>query len=316
MTAGGKNDKTSQTTCMVKGEKTTLDIEKIREFMVVAECKDLLEAGDSLYISPSTLSRHIKSLEAELGVPLFTRTPRSLILNENGAFFLPYAAQMMKVYESFLIAYGKKNKNRKYRLYLGITPTIAQFDIEPILSNFQKEDGPIRLNITTEGQENLVESLRSCKYDFIFLRAHGRPDNELPCICCRKDVMAAVLPKDHPLANRKELHLAELKNEQFMLLKGNDHVDSIFFEACRTIGFEPKIGLSSYLESNLIDFARRGTGIALLNREHARIGGNHQVAVVPVVPQMTSEIYVMFRSETFLTNAEKYFLEHLKTLKD
>lgn len=293
-----------------------MDIEKIREFLVITECKDLLEAGDCLYISPSTLSRHIKVLETELGEPLFTRTPRSLILNENGALFLPYAKQIVKAYEDYLTAAEKRNKNHKFRLYLGITPTIAQFDIEPILSEFQKSDGPIRLNIKTESQENLLEALRSHKFDFIFLRSHGRPDTQYPCICCRRDSMVAVMPEDHTLAGCGELNLKELRDETLLLLRENKYTVPSFAETCKRAGFEPRIALTSYLEENLIDFVRRGMGIALLNGQHVRSMQQDGLAVAELVPRITSEIYVLFSAETATKKTEKIFLEHLKSLEN
>lgn len=293
-----------------------MDIEKIREFLVITECKDLMEAGDYLYISPSTLSRHIKVLETEIGEPLFTRTPRSLILNENGTIFLPYAAQIVKAYDDYLTAAEKRNKNHKFRLYLGITPTIAQFDIEPILSEFQKSDGPIRLNIKTESQENLLEALRNHKFDFIFLRSHGRPDAQFPCICCRRDNIVAVLPEKHPLAGRKELNLKELQNENLLLLRENKYTVPSFAEACKRMGFEPKIALTSYLEENLIDFVRRGIGVALLNGQHVRSMQRDALSIVELTPRITSEIYVLFRTEAATKKTEKIFLEHLKSLEN
>ena len=292
-----------------------MDIEKIREFLVITECKDLMEAGDYLYISPSTLSRHIKVLETEIGEPLFTRTPRSLILNENGALFLPYATQIVKAYDDYLTAAEKRNKNRKFRLYLGITPTIAQFDIEPILSEFQKSDGPIRLNIKTESQENLLEALRNHQFDFVFMRSHGRPNTQFPCICCRRDSIVAVMRKDHPLAGRKKLGLKELQNENLLLLRENKYTAPSFVEICKQTGFEPKIAMTGYLEENLIDFARKGVGIALLNGQHVRSMPQDALTVVELVPRITSELYVLFRVEATTKKTEKIFLEHLKSLE-
>lgn len=293
-----------------------MDIEKIREFLVITECKDLLEAGDRLYTSPSTLSRHIKALETELGKSLFARTPRNLILNENGAFFLPYAKQIVKAYEDYLTAAEKQTKNHKIRLHLGITPTIAQFDIEPILSRFQKTDGPIRLNIETESQENLLEALRNHKFDFVFLRSHGRPDTKFPCICCRRDSMVAVMPEDHPLAGRKELNLKELQNENLLLLRENKYTVPNFTETCMKMGFEPRITLTSYLEENLVDFVRRGIGIALLNGQHMQSIRQDALTIVELVPKITSEIYVLFCAEITTKKIEKTFLEHLKSLEN
>ncbi|VUX15208.1 Hca operon transcriptional activator [Streptococcus pasteurianus] len=58
-----------------------MDLEHLYEFAVLAESKNFSEAAEKLFISQSALSKHIKSLEQELGVPLFNRENRSATLN-------------------------------------------------------------------------------------------------------------------------------------------------------------------------------------------------------------------------------------------
>ena len=66
-----------------------MNTDNLKEFMVLAETKNFWEASDRLYMNQSTLSKHIKSLENELGVPLFTRTTRRVELTSYGQTFLP-----------------------------------------------------------------------------------------------------------------------------------------------------------------------------------------------------------------------------------
>ena len=53
-----------------------MELSYIREFVVLAETGNYLEAADALFIAQSSLSRHIKSIELDLGSPLFDRTTR------------------------------------------------------------------------------------------------------------------------------------------------------------------------------------------------------------------------------------------------
>lgn len=65
-----------------------MELSYIREFVVLAETGNYLEAADALFIAQSSLSRHIKSIELDLGSPLFDRTTRKVVLNGFGqAFF-------------------------------------------------------------------------------------------------------------------------------------------------------------------------------------------------------------------------------------
>lgn len=78
-----------------------MDLNYIKEFVLLANINNFQEAADSLYISQSTLSRHIQTLEKELQNKLFDRTTRTVRLSEFGRFFLPYAQDMICIEQDF-----------------------------------------------------------------------------------------------------------------------------------------------------------------------------------------------------------------------
>ena len=71
-----------------------MDIEILEEFIALAESCSFQETADRLHISQSSLSKHLKKLEAELGAALFDRSTRSVSLNELGMAFLPHARRI------------------------------------------------------------------------------------------------------------------------------------------------------------------------------------------------------------------------------
>ena len=68
-----------------------MDVERCKEFVVLAQTRNFLEASNQLFISQSSLSKHIKSLEKELGVTLLDRSTRKVELSSIGRVFLPFA---------------------------------------------------------------------------------------------------------------------------------------------------------------------------------------------------------------------------------
>ena len=68
----------------------------LREFLILAEEKNYWKAAERLYMNQSTLSKHIKTLEKTLSVPLFDRTTRMVELTEYGRLLLPYAQTMVQ----------------------------------------------------------------------------------------------------------------------------------------------------------------------------------------------------------------------------
>ena len=65
-----------------------IELYELRQFAAFADCGTLVEAAEILHLSQPALSRNMKKLEEELGVPLFSRRKNKLELNENGKYAL------------------------------------------------------------------------------------------------------------------------------------------------------------------------------------------------------------------------------------
>ena len=78
-----------------------MKIQNMREFLMLSEVKNFNSASEKLFLSQPTLSRHIKELEEELGVTLFSRSTRRVELTEYGQFFLPYAQRIVSAEDEF-----------------------------------------------------------------------------------------------------------------------------------------------------------------------------------------------------------------------
>ena len=68
-----------------------METKNIQEFLALAELGSSYAAAEKLFVSQSSLVRHIQAIEEEFGVPLFDRTRRGFVLTANGQVFLPYA---------------------------------------------------------------------------------------------------------------------------------------------------------------------------------------------------------------------------------
>ncbi len=79
-----------------------MDISYIREFMVLSETCNYQSASEQLYLTNSTLSKHIQKMEAELGTPLFERSTRKITLTNEGKIFQQKCAQILELYDEAL----------------------------------------------------------------------------------------------------------------------------------------------------------------------------------------------------------------------
>ena len=80
-----------------------MTVEQLREFVILAEERNYLVVADMLNSNQATLSRHIMSLETELGYPLFVRTTKKIELTQEGCRFLAYARHSVMLFDKLII---------------------------------------------------------------------------------------------------------------------------------------------------------------------------------------------------------------------
>ncbi len=110
-----------------------MELNYIKEFVHLAEVGNFLSAAEDLYISQSSLSKHIKAIETELNTPLFFRTTKKITLTEAGSVFLKYATEIAKQQEDYKKALNDLLNRDANSVNIGVLPTMAQYDITDII---------------------------------------------------------------------------------------------------------------------------------------------------------------------------------------
>lgn len=210
-----------------------LNVRYLEEFVTLTEKKNFLEAAECLFISQSCLSKHIKKLETEIGVELFERTTRTVVLTEFGQMLLPYARKMVSLEYEF-----EKNVHRKIHqdsgnIVLGSIPSMKQHAITALIAGFLNENPDMTLQ-TIEGDSTFVkELLTDGKCDIAFLRSESSSVKEFNSIPYMIDYLTAVLPATHPLAKADNLPFEQLRGETFLLFPEHSFINDLCIRECR-----------------------------------------------------------------------------------
>lgn len=147
-----------------------MDINHLKEFTVLAETKNYWEAAYRLFLNQSTLSKHIKSMESELGVPLFTRTTRKVELTDFGEALLPYARAVTRLHFEYSAKLMQMQNHQKGLISIGSLPAMAQYHITDLLLDFQRDYPESKIKITEDDPKILSELLLQKSCDLVFLR--------------------------------------------------------------------------------------------------------------------------------------------------
>ena len=120
-----------------------MEINYLKEFVVLAQTGNFMEAAELLYVSQSTLSKHIKSIEVELGVSLFDRTTRKVTISKFGQLLLPYAQQISELQEMYISALRTSLETEQETLTLGAIPASGAIQHHRYPGQFQEKPPPI-----------------------------------------------------------------------------------------------------------------------------------------------------------------------------
>ncbi|ENE7048823.1 LysR family transcriptional regulator [Klebsiella variicola] len=242
----------------------SLDIRLLRAFAVVAEENNISRAAQRLFISQPPLTRHIRHLEAQLGVTLFQRHSKGLILTDAGREVLEMIRPLLVLQESTLAALSQLSAHSPQPLRLGLTTAFEQgifAAVESALSDHTRA-----LHITRHASPALAQQVRKGKLDAALvalpLNTEGLHLHPLPY----QEPLIAALPVSWPEAARPALTLRALNHRPLFWFKRERNPD--FFDYTRRIfdraGYTPAYVEEPAEHDVLLARIARGEGMILL----------------------------------------------------
>jgi LysR family transcriptional regulator, transcription activator of glutamate synthase operon len=285
-----------------------MDINYFKEFVVLAQTGNFLEAADILYSSQSTLSKHIKSMELELGVPLFDRTTRKVKLSKFGQLLLPFARQITEIQDKYNAMLKSNLETDREVMNLGSIYGLAQYKITEVLVSFKKSRPQSTLNVLQASSRDLKEMLRQSKCELAFIREIEDPEDEFVKIPYATDTIVAVLPRTHALASQKTIDLLMLADENFLLEVPNTMPYRLSIKACELSGFEPKVTVTDIDREYLIDLVSKGMGVSLMLKQILLHFSDPEIAIVDITPNVTTQIHLCYLKGIEVSEAAKHFL--------
>lgn len=295
-----------------------MNIAWFREFVVLADTCNYLEASEQLFIGQSTLSKHIKALEDELGLALFDRSTRKVHLSSAGRLLLPYARSISETEFSLRVAARSHRESLHGKVTIHSIPTLPQYGITDLISQYQRQYPHYSIHVLAAQHQEPEEDLRSGLCELAFIRRFQgyTPTDEFEEIpFFPQDDMVAVLPLSHPLATNEVIRLEQLQDEPFITLEENSKLHTLFRSTCQRTGFFPKISFTCNEVGSILDLVTQGAGVALLMRGHTirpKAGGFQKLQpfmVKPLIPRIYTGLNLCYLKSSPLSSAAKAFLD-------
>lgn len=193
-----------------------MELRQLRYFIAVAQTLNFSEAARRLFITQGTLSQQILQLEDELGSRLFDRSSHSVVLTEAGMELLPLAQKTIQDSEICLSHLVDLRKLLAGTLSIGLTQTFRQLFTESLNSFTQLYPG-VKLKIYYKTSVELYAMLRKREVDFVLAYKPAQYYDYVESDILFSSKLQAIMRKDHPLAEKKEVELADLQKYGIVL---------------------------------------------------------------------------------------------------
>lgn len=292
-----------------------MELRHLRYFLAVAEERNFTRAAEKLHIAQSPLSQQIRQLEQQVGVELFTRTTRSVALTYAGEVFYEQTRALIGDVDAAVDAARKAARGEYGALCVGFTGS-ATYELLPPLVRAYADRFP---EVTLEVHSDMVtprqtEQLLDGRLSVGVLR----PPVTAPGIAVeiiRQEPVVAILASRHPATVRRELDLADLRDDWFISYPDNppSTMYSIMLSACETAGFTPRIRQVVADSAALVALVAADMGVALVpaSLRHLRVGG---ATFRPLrSPRITTALALAYR-EADVSPLVRRFLETARTV--
>jgi len=241
-----------------------MEIRQLKAFLAIAEAKTFTAGARRVNVTQAAISMQIRQLEEEVGLQLFTRTPRRVILTEAGEYLLERARKILREHDSALAEIAEVAGAEYGRLRIGTASgTFAMHQLPSILQRVKEKFPNSELTVSSGTSQRLVDKMMHGEIDIAFVSLPVDNANITTESIFSDEIVAIGNPK-HPLAKDKFISAAALAGEDLILGEQGGNTRRMIDEFFSAANVRPNITmeLSRQEAINLMVENNLGVGMA------------------------------------------------------
>jgi DNA-binding transcriptional LysR family regulator len=247
-----------------------LNLGRLRVLSEVVTRGSFSAAAESLSYTQSAISQAIARLEAETGAALIVRDRRGVRPTVAGATLVEHADKILAQVDAAEAELAAVLGIRGGRLRVASFPSAGSTLMPLAVALFRGAHPDVELSLAEGEPEEIAPRLRAGEFDlallFEFSGVRERAGGGLKAVTLLEDPMQVALPADHPLAGKRALALADLRDEQWVQTSESSPCARHVVRLCLAAGFEPKVTFESDDYETVQGLVAAGVGVALIPR--------------------------------------------------
>ncbi|MFC4354620.1 LysR family transcriptional regulator [Chryseomicrobium palamuruense] len=287
-----------------------MELRQLIYFKEVAKREHISDAALSLHVAQSAISRQISNLEQELGVQLFDRIGRNIKLTSIGKDFLTHVDRALSELDYGVEMVNTYLNPEKGIIRIGFPSSFATQLLPSVISAFRKEHPDVKFQLRQGNYHFLVNAVKERDINLSFIGPLPNQDNDLQSTELFTEKFSLLVPHQHRLAKQPFIHLAELKNEPFILFPDDFVLHQTVVSACKSVGFQPQISSIGEDLDAIKGLVAAGLGLTILPESTLTEQGMRFTQKVKIqTPVLQRSVGLITPKSRALTPSEKIFID-------
>ncbi|MDD3253386.1 MAG: LysR family transcriptional regulator [Lachnospiraceae bacterium] len=286
-----------------------MNLPQLYYFRKLAEVQHYTQAAKELFITQPSLSDSIASLEKELGVRLFQKKGRNIQLTKYGREFYQYVSESLGILEHGIALLKEGAGSSSGVVDVGCIPTLLGDYLPDVVDSYSVLNPQVHVNVYQGMSIEVAQGVAEGRFDIGFCSmVENQPD--LVFVPVTYQELIAIVNKEHPLADRKELLLEELRDYHLTTYRDTIPIGKVVtgllkekgVKAAYSYDDEISIGghISKYAQVAIVadtPFLRQFDDLVKIR--------------LPEVPKDTRMIYMVYSKKNFITSAVEGFANYV-----
>lgn len=269
-----------------------MNLRDLHYFVVLAEVKHFGDAAKRCFVSQPTLSMQIKKLEETLGVVLFERTNKQVLLTDQGQVILNRVKTILTLVDEMKDIARQSSDPFSGELRLGVIPTVAPYLLPIVMPIIKHEFPHLNIWLIEEQTHTLVSQLEGGELDgAIMAQPIDRPFSNQNLY---EEVFYFACANTHPLAKAQLVSLNDLASQQIMLLEEGHCLRDQAMAVCKMAKANDIGDFTATSLETLRLMVQAGMGVTLLPALATLTQTSDLLKCIPFVEPAPSRIVALF----------------------
>lgn len=290
-----------------------MELRQLYYVLEIAKQGSYSKAANTLYITQSNISQQVAALESEIGTQLFIRNTHGVRLTPDGMRFCEYAKDTINAFERLKAEFIHNPSTENIVLDIAVYDFFEKSGYTDILTSFFKDHPEVVGGIRMLDAYGAYKGMDDLSIDFSIIKLFGdeKKRNRFHYLHLRTEELLVLISSENPLAAQEYVTLDEICH--LPIITGNPN--SFLSTGMKRLFTENKLPFQLKFMSdnpNIIqDYISADKAITLASTSSSSKFGSDKIAAVPIMPHISSNIYLTYLQKRSLTLLDQDLINHI-----